>query len=90
MSTQASISEPPDSSQDVYPHFMNGYESGLLASRRAMLLTLTCKYTRCSCNSRVAGGPQNLHAQAHQRDTHDLGFVIQPWAQPTWELDRDI
>ena len=31
----------------------------------------------------------NLHQQASQRGTHDLGFLIQPWAQRGWELDGD-
>ncbi|KAK5171486.1 uncharacterized protein LTR77_004631 [Saxophila tyrrhenica] len=30
-----------------------------------------------------------LHSQAARRDTHDLGFMIQPWAQVLWELDGD-
>lgn len=30
-----------------------------------------------------------LHSQATRRDTHDLGFMIQPWAQVLWELDGD-
>ena len=30
---------------------------------------------------------QNLHAQAHLTDTHDLGFLIFPWARLGWELD---
>ena len=30
-----------------------------------------------------------LHAQAERTDEHDLGFMIQPWAQPLWELDGD-
>ena len=29
----------------------------------------------------------NLHVQAARTDTHDLGFVIQPWTQPEWEID---
>lgn len=31
----------------------------------------------------------NLHEQASRTDTHDLGFMIQPWAQVGWELDGD-
>ncbi|EON65997.1 hypothetical protein W97_05240 [Coniosporium apollinis CBS 100218] len=31
----------------------------------------------------------NLHGQASRSDTHDLGFLIQPWAQLGWELDQD-
>ncbi|ETS64633.1 glycoside hydrolase family 88 protein [Moesziomyces aphidis] len=31
-----------------------------------------------------------LHEQAHQKGTHDLGFLIQPWAQLAWELDEDV
>lgn len=31
----------------------------------------------------------NLHSQAPRTDTHDLGFMIMPWAQLGWELDRD-
>ncbi|KAH7028371.1 glucuronyl hydrolase [Macrophomina phaseolina] len=27
--------------------------------------------------------------QASRGDTHDLGFMIQPWAQPGWTLDSD-
>lgn len=30
-----------------------------------------------------------LHRQAKRTDEHDLGFMIQPWAQPLWELDGD-
>lgn len=32
----------------------------------------------------------NLHRQASRTDTHDLGFMIQPWAKIGWELDKDI
>ncbi|KAF2182440.1 glycoside hydrolase family 88 protein [Zopfia rhizophila CBS 207.26] len=31
----------------------------------------------------------NLHSQASRKDTHDLGFMIQPWAQICWGIDRD-
>ena len=30
-----------------------------------------------------------LHSQAQRKDTHDLGFMIQPWAQLGWQLDGD-
>ncbi|GAB7354320.1 hypothetical protein MBLNU459_g4836t1 [Dothideomycetes sp. NU459] len=33
---------------------------------------------------------ENLHHQANRTDTHDLGFMIKPWAQLGWELDRDV
>lgn len=32
---------------------------------------------------------QRLHDQAYLTDTHDLGFLIQPWAKLGWELDKD-
>lgn len=32
---------------------------------------------------------ENLHANAHLTGTHDLGFMIMPWARPAWELRRD-
>lgn len=32
---------------------------------------------------------ENLHDLAGRRDTHDLGFMIQPWAQLGWELNQD-
>lgn len=32
----------------------------------------------------------NLHSQAGRTDTHDLGFMIQPWAQLGWEMSHDI
>lgn len=32
---------------------------------------------------------RNLHAQAFLTDTHDLGFLIFPWAKLGWELDHD-
>lgn len=32
---------------------------------------------------------QKLHAQAYLVDTHDLGFLIHPWARLGWELDQD-
>lgn len=32
---------------------------------------------------------QNLHAQANLMGTHDLGFLIHPWARLGWELDQD-
>lgn len=32
----------------------------------------------------------NLHSQALRLDTHDLGFMIQPWAQLGWQLDEDL
>ncbi|KAJ5802536.1 uncharacterized protein N7503_004986 [Penicillium pulvis] len=31
----------------------------------------------------------NLHQNALKRDTHDLGFMIAPWAMRAWELQRD-
>jgi hypothetical protein len=31
----------------------------------------------------------NLHQNALKRDTHDLGFMIAPWAMKGWELQRD-
>jgi hypothetical protein len=31
----------------------------------------------------------NLHQNALKRDTHDLGFMIAPWAIRAWELQRD-
>jgi uncharacterized protein YyaL (SSP411 family) len=31
----------------------------------------------------------NLHQNALRRDTHDLGFMIAPWAMKAWELQRD-
>lgn len=31
---------------------------------------------------------ENMHSQATRSDTHDIGFMIQPWAQPSWELER--
>ena len=32
---------------------------------------------------------QRLHPQAHLTDTHDLGFLIHPWARLGWELDAN-
>ncbi|PLB45177.1 Six-hairpin glycosidase [Aspergillus steynii IBT 23096] len=31
----------------------------------------------------------NLHQNARKRDTHDLGFMIAPWAMKAWKLHRD-
>ncbi|KAL4955386.1 Six-hairpin glycosidase-like protein [Aspergillus filifer] len=31
----------------------------------------------------------NLHQNAGRQDTHDLGFIIAPWAVKAWELYRD-
>ena len=31
----------------------------------------------------------NLHQNAQRQDTHDLGFMIAPWAMKAWELKRD-
>lgn len=31
---------------------------------------------------------ENMHSQAARSDTHDIGFLIQPWAQLSWELER--
>ncbi|BCS19540.1 glycoside hydrolase family 88 protein [Aspergillus puulaauensis] len=31
----------------------------------------------------------NLHANAAKKDTHDLGFMIAPWATKAWSLHRD-
>jgi uncharacterized protein YyaL (SSP411 family) len=31
----------------------------------------------------------NLHQNALKRDTHDLGFMVAPWAMKAWELQRD-
>lgn len=30
-----------------------------------------------------------MHQNALKRDTHDLGFMIAPWAMKAWELQRD-
>lgn len=32
---------------------------------------------------------ETLHANAHLATTHDLGFMIMPWARPAWELRHD-
>lgn len=32
---------------------------------------------------------ENLHANARLAATHDLGFMIMPWARPAWELRHD-
>ncbi|ORY60509.1 glycoside hydrolase family 88 protein [Pseudomassariella vexata] len=32
---------------------------------------------------------ENLHQNAHLGTTHDLGFMIAPWAKLAWELNRD-
>ncbi|KAL3419812.1 unsaturated glucuronyl hydrolase [Phlyctema vagabunda] len=32
---------------------------------------------------------ESLHKEALRTDTHDLGFMIQPWARVAWELDAD-
>jgi hypothetical protein len=31
----------------------------------------------------------NLHQNARLTGTHDLGFMIAPWARKAWELDGD-
>ncbi|KAJ5663322.1 hypothetical protein N7507_004053 [Penicillium longicatenatum] len=31
----------------------------------------------------------NLHKNALKQDTHDLGFMIAPWAMKAWQLHRD-
>jgi hypothetical protein len=31
----------------------------------------------------------NLYDGASKTDTHDLGFMIQPWARKAWELNSD-
>ncbi|GAP88559.1 putative glycoside hydrolase family 88 protein [Rosellinia necatrix] len=32
---------------------------------------------------------ENIHQNALLGTTHDLGFMIAPWAKPAWELNRD-
>ena len=32
----------------------------------------------------------NLHQNASLKTTHDLSFMISPWARLAWELDRDV
>ncbi|KAJ8121983.1 hypothetical protein ONZ43_g1700 [Nemania bipapillata] len=32
---------------------------------------------------------EHLHQNAHLSTTHDLGFMIMPWAKLAWELNRD-
>ncbi|KAF6838888.1 glucuronyl hydrolase, partial [Colletotrichum plurivorum] len=32
---------------------------------------------------------ENLHPNAQLKTTHDLGFMIFPWARPAWELSHD-
>lgn len=58
MSIRASISGHPDSFQDVYQHFTNGYANILPAFHGAILSNPTHNYTRFNCNLRVGGGPQ--------------------------------
>lgn len=31
----------------------------------------------------------NLHVEATRTDTHDLGFMVMPWAEVGWTLDGD-
>ncbi|KAJ8113977.1 hypothetical protein OPT61_g4035 [Boeremia exigua] len=33
---------------------------------------------------------ENLHQNAHLRDTHDLGFMIMPWAKVAHEINHDL
>ena len=32
---------------------------------------------------------ENLHSNARKTDTHDLGFMMGPWAMRAWAIDRD-
>lgn len=32
----------------------------------------------------------NLHQNASLSSTHDLGFMIHPWARLAWELEHDV
>lgn len=33
---------------------------------------------------------ENLHQNGHLKGTHDLGFMMEPWARRAWELDGDV
>ncbi|KAL2865072.1 glycoside hydrolase family 88 protein [Aspergillus lucknowensis] len=62
--------------QILYPAFYNR-DSGTPLPHRLLLLHLCQWWTA------------NLHQNAAKRDTHDVGFMIAPWAIKAWELYRD-
>lgn len=33
---------------------------------------------------------ENLHQNGHREGTHDLGFMVEPWARRAWELNGDL
>lgn len=69
----------------VTPHLMQlEYDISYLSYRkRRHLLTPTVRFA-CQWWS------VNLHQNASLSTTHDLGFMIFPWARQAWDLNHDV
>ncbi|KAH6683952.1 unsaturated glucuronyl hydrolase [Halenospora varia] len=81
------------------------WTSGFFPGSLYLLLERQRKYARAILPSPYSGLPQlphslqlqyackwwtyNLHQNAHLKATHDLSFMISPWARKAWELDHD-
>lgn len=65
-----------------YPQVKPGYQSAKQNGNSSIPHPLQLEYL---CKWWTA----NLHQNALKRDTHDLGFMIAPWAMKAWELQRD-
>ena len=69
-------------SRDVdFPHTLQ-LEYAYLQSKKCLKLT---GYVRFACK----WWTENLHQNASLTGTHDLGFMLCPWARLQWELNRD-
>ncbi|KAI7217899.1 hypothetical protein KC333_g3942 [Hortaea werneckii] len=64
------------------------YERQRLWKNHSMLAGTRCPHPLVLQHA-IRWWSDELHSQAARRDNHDLGFMIQPWAQPLWELDGD-
>lgn len=49
----------------------------------------SAKLTRDESRFACKWWTENLHQNAWLGTTHDLGFMIAPWAKVAWELNRD-
>ncbi|CZR65745.1 related to glucuronyl hydrolase [Phialocephala subalpina] len=94
----------PGSTAYVYRE-LDFWTSGFFPGSLYLLLERQRKYARALLPSPYSGLPQlphplqlqyackwwthNLHQNAHLKTTHDLSFMISPWARKAWELEHD-
>ena len=62
-----------------YPQYLTDRSVGLMESVHELQLEYACKYWT-----------ENLHQNASISTTHDLGFMIMPWARLAYEMNSDL